>query len=151
MKRIVIFGNSGSGKSTYAKDQSAILDCSHMDLDTVAWDSGAETPTRRSLEVSRLDILTFINSECSWVVEGCYADLLEIAMVHATEIIFLNPGTEACVENARNRPWEPHKYSSREAQDANLGMLIDGSKSMLNVKTSFPMWLIADFSMVLLG
>ena len=31
----------------------------------------------------------------------------------------------ACVENARNRPWEPHKYPSKEAQDANLPMLID--------------------------
>jgi hypothetical protein len=29
------------------------------------------------------------------------------------------------VENAKNRPWEPHKYESKKAQDENLDMLID--------------------------
>jgi hypothetical protein len=38
--------------------------------------------------------------------------------------VFLNPGIEACVANARRRPWEPHKYASKEKQDANLDMLI---------------------------
>jgi aminoglycoside phosphotransferase len=38
--------------------------------------------------------------------------------------VFLNPGVEACVANARLRPWEPHKYASKAAQDANLEMLI---------------------------
>lgn len=129
LKRIVVFGNSGSGKSTYAKNQSAGLGCPHMDLDTVAWESGSATPVRRNPEASRSEILTFINPEPNWVVEGCYADLLELALAHATEIVFLNPGPETCVENARNRPWEPHKYSSREAQDANLGMLIEWIKA----------------------
>jgi hypothetical protein len=36
----------------------------------------------------------------------------------------LNPGVEGCIANARERPWEPHKYASKEAQDANLEMLI---------------------------
>jgi hypothetical protein len=31
----------------------------------------------------------------------------------------LNPGVGACVGNCGARPWEPHKYPSREAQDAN--------------------------------
>lgn len=125
MKRIVIFGNSGSGKSTYARKESARLGCSHLDLDTVAWDADAQTPTRRSLAASREDILAFIGSNPSWVVEGCYADLLELALPHATEVVFLNPGAETCIANARNRPWEPHKYASPEAQHANLGMLVE--------------------------
>jgi len=37
----------------------------------------------------------------------------------------LNPGVDACIRNASARPWEPHKYATREAQDANLPMLID--------------------------
>lgn len=125
LERLVIFGNSGSGKSTFAKAQSARLGCSHMDLDTVAWDTHADAPTRRSLAESASEIDCFVASAENWVVEGCYSDLLELAIAHATEIVFLNPGVEICVENARNRPWEPHKYSSPEAQDANLGMLID--------------------------
>ena len=59
-----------------------------------------------------------------WVVEGCYADLLEATLCHCTRLLFLNPGIEVCIANARIRPWEPHKYPSKEAQDANLEMLI---------------------------
>jgi hypothetical protein len=29
------------------------------------------------------------------------------------------------VQNARNRPWEPHKYPSKAAQDENLNMLLN--------------------------
>ncbi len=60
----------------------------------------------------------------SRVIEGCYTDLLEIAGEEADEIVFLNLDIEQCVENARARLWEPHKYESREAQDANLEMLV---------------------------
>jgi hypothetical protein len=36
----------------------------------------------------------------------------------------LNPGLEACLANCRSRPWEPHKYASKEDQDANLQFLL---------------------------
>lgn len=120
-----MFGNSGSGKSTHARERAARLGCPHLDLDTLAWSPDAETPTRRPLEDSRSEILRFIDAQEDWVVEGCYADLLEVAISRATEIVFLNPGIETCVENARRRPWEPHKYATLEAQDANLGMLVE--------------------------
>jgi hypothetical protein len=59
------------------------------------------------------------------VIEGCYADLLELAAPLATEAIFLNLPVAQCQANARGRPWEPHKYSSPAAQDANLAMLLE--------------------------
>ena len=46
-------------------------------------------------------------------------------MVRATEMIFLNLSVDDCIANARNRPWEPHKYPTKEAQGKNLEMLID--------------------------
>ena len=58
------------------------------------------------------------------MIEGCYADLLALALPRATDLVFLNPGVDTCIANARNRPWEPHKYPSPEAQNANLNMLI---------------------------
>jgi len=42
----------------------------------------------------------------------------------STEVILMNLPVETCKANARNRPWEPHKYESKEAQDENLEMLI---------------------------
>jgi adenylate kinase family enzyme len=125
VQRIVIFGNSGSGKTTLARQRAAALRCPHLDLDTVAWAEDCAQPTRRALEDSAREIEGFLEESSSWVVEGCYADLLELVIPQATEIVFLNPGREICQENCRQRPWEPHKYATPEEQDANLGMLLE--------------------------
>ncbi|MEM7395283.1 MAG: shikimate kinase [Verrucomicrobiota bacterium] len=124
MKRIVIFGNSGSGKSFMAGALQREENLPHLDLDSIAW-SSASPPERRSIAESRRDIDAFTEANPQWVIEGCYSDLLEIAMLRSSEIIFLNIPIESCISNAKKRPWEPHKYVSKEAQDANLPMLID--------------------------
>ena len=127
--KILIFGNSGSGKSTLAKELCATGNLAHLDLDTLAWQfpSSSENtpPLRAPLADSAMEIHRFIGHNQNWVIEGCYSDLLELALTEATEIIFLNLPAKACIANARQRPWEPHKYKSRQAQDANLDMLID--------------------------
>ena len=124
MSKILIFGNSGSGKSTLAKRLCSADGLSHLDLDNLAWQPTVP-PERKTLKESESGVLNFINSNDSWVIEGCYSDLLEIAIPFSNEIIFMNLPIESCIENARNRPWEPHKYESKEAQDSNLEMLID--------------------------
>ena len=124
MKRVLIFGNSGSGKSTLARKLCSAGNLAHLDLDTLAW-LPQMPPRRRPLDESIADILAFIHDHDQWVIEGCYADLLAAVTGHASELIFLDLPVEDCVSNARNRPWEPHKYPSEEAQNANLEMLID--------------------------
>ena len=59
------------------------------------------------------------------MIEGCYSDLIELVIAEASEVIFLDLPVAQCLENAKGRPWEPHKYSSKAAQDANLDMLLD--------------------------
>jgi len=66
----------------------------------------------------------FLADNRNWVIEGCYADLSEHAAGEANEMIFLNLSSEACIENAKKRPWEPHKYASKAEQDENLQMLL---------------------------
>lgn len=121
---MLIFGNSGSGKSTLAKKLSIAHQVPHLDLDTLAW-KPVVPPQRRPLEAAEADILNFIGEHSGWVIEGCYSDLLEIAIPFSDEVVFMNLPVELCIENARNRPWEPHKYESLEAQNSNLNMLID--------------------------
>jgi adenylate kinase family enzyme len=124
MKRIIIFGNSGSGKSTLAKEYSEQFNLSHCDLDTLAW-ANTNPAQRKKHSESMSGINQFINENKSWVIEGCYADLLQEILKYSTQVIFINPGTETCINNCKNRPWEPHKYPSKQAQDNNLNMLID--------------------------
>jgi adenylate kinase family enzyme len=110
-------------RATLAKALSRLYQAAHLDLDTIA--RTAEPPgVRADVQASTCALMRFIESAGNWVIEGCYADLLRVAAPHCTEMIFLNPGIEACVENCRARPWEPHKYENREAQDADLPMLI---------------------------
>jgi adenylate kinase family enzyme len=123
-QRYVLIGNSGSGKSTLAARLAAAHGLGHLDLDTLAW-LPTQPPERRPLADSGREVAAFINTNASWVIEGCYADLAEAALAACSLLVFLNPGIEACIANARQRPWEPHKYESHEAQDANLAMLID--------------------------
>lgn len=122
MNKIVIFGNSGSGKSTLARRYSEGLGLEHLDLDTIAWD---ESGVRKSASDSIAELHAFIDAHQSWVIEGCYSSLIKEASNSASELIFLNIPFEACQENCRERPWEPHKYETREDQDRNLEMLLD--------------------------
>ena len=124
MSKIVIFGNSGSGKSTLAKDLALKSKLMHLDLDTIAW-KPVQPPERMPISESYVLISEFLSANEEWLVEGCYSDLLELVIAEADEVIFLNLPISMCITNAKNRPWEPHKYQSKEAQDANLNMLID--------------------------
>jgi adenylate kinase family enzyme len=121
--RHVVVGNSGSGKSTLAARIARDAGAAHLDLDTLAWQP-VTPPRRRPLAESTSELGAFMAGHEHWVIEGCYADLLAAALPRCSRLVFLNPGIESCVANARLRPWEPHKYPSRQAQDANLEMLI---------------------------
>jgi hypothetical protein len=57
-------------------------------------------------------------------VEGCYASLIREALAFRPRLLFLDPGLAQCVEYCRRRPWEPHKYRSKEMQDQYLEPLL---------------------------
>lgn len=128
MDRILVFGNSGAGKSTWARRQIDRQGVAHLDLDTLAW-RPTDPPTRAPIAESQTQIIAFMDActdgHARWVIEGCYADLLALATPYATALIFLDLPVSVCIEHARARSWEPHKYPSQAAQDANLAMLIE--------------------------
>lgn len=124
MRNILVFGNSGSGKSTLAKKLCVSEGLAHLDLDALAW-KPTMPPERKPLKESEVALLEFVHANSQWVIEGCYTDLLEIALPFASQLVYMNLSVESCIENAKNRPWEPHKYASKEAQDSNLQMLIE--------------------------
>ena len=58
------------------------------------------------------------------IIKHC-SDLLALATTKANELTFLNSPTSSCIKNVISRDWEPKKYQTKEAQDANLDQLID--------------------------
>jgi len=121
--RVAILGNSGSGKTTLARRLSERGDVALLDLDTVAWEPG-KAVVARSPELASADVRAFCNANASWVVEGCYATLVKAALEFSPRLIFLNPGEARCIANCRARPWEPHKYTSKQEQDERLSFLL---------------------------
>jgi adenylate kinase family enzyme len=120
--KIILLGNAGAGKSTLARRLIDDRDIACLSLDEIAWEEGTE---RKPLEKSLRELDDFIAASPQWVIEGCYGDLVEAALPRCTELLFLNPGIEVCIEYCRRRPWEPSKFPSREAQQAMLEQLIE--------------------------
>ena len=123
MHFVIILGNSGAGKTTLATKISNENDIAHLDLDILAW-SEDKVPTRKPLEESIESINAFLRENKHWIIEGCYADLLDYVSKEADEMLFLNVSVNDCIENCNTRSWEPHKYASKEEQDKNLDMLL---------------------------
>lgn len=121
--RVAILGNSGSGKSTLARALATAANAHILDLDTVAWEPD-QPAVPRDEERARIDVHAFCRNNDAWVVEGCYANLIDAALVFGPKLILLNPGQAACAANCCSRPWEPHKYASKDEQDANLEFLL---------------------------
>jgi len=124
MRRVAIIGNAGSGKSTLARRLAAECGAVVLDLDTVAWEPGKPAQPRAS-EVAVREVRAFCAAHPAWVIEGCYGDLVEAVLDGAVELIFLNISWDDCERQCRGRAWEPHKWKSKEAQDAHLDCLLD--------------------------
>jgi len=93
-----------------------------LSLDEIAWGEGTE---RKPHDASVRELQDFLDANDQWIIEGCYSDLVKVALPHCTELRFLNPGIEVCAEHCRQRPWEPEKFSSPEEQKAMLEALIE--------------------------
>jgi adenylate kinase family enzyme len=124
--RVILLGNAGAGKSTLSRKLIAKHRAPRLSLDEVAFQGGTE---RRPLGDSIEDVKRWIADKESWIIEGCYADIIEPVLALCDELIFLNPGVDACIAHCRSRPWEPEKFSSRQEQDENLDNLIQWVRS----------------------
>lgn len=120
--RILVFGNSGSGKTTYARALAVQHALPHLDLDSIVWEPG-QVAVLRPADAIMASLQEFLARQDSWIIEGCYGELVEAAAGRSTHLVFLNPGLATCLDNNRRRPWEPHKYASLEDQNTMLATL----------------------------
>lgn len=122
--QVLIVGNSGSGKSWRARELTQQHQLAHLDLDTIYFVPGLIAVARPMNEVLA-DLRVYMTANPEWVAEGCYGDVIEAALPFCSELLFMNPGLDVCLANNGRRPWEPHKYTSKEKQDSMLPFLLD--------------------------
>jgi adenylate kinase family enzyme len=120
--RIILFGNAGAGKSTMAKELIGDRNIERLSLDDIAWDVGIQ---RKPILESQKLLDAFLQDNDHWIIEGCYSDLIEYALPHCEELIFLNPGVDVCKKHCQSRPWEPEKFNSPEEQQSMLSSLLE--------------------------
>lgn len=94
MKKIVIIGSPGAGKSTFAQRLSYILDIEVIHLDRYFWQPGWK-------EFSRRDRITIeqelINTKDQWIIEGSYLSSSDNRLRAADTIIFLDTPYFLCL------------------------------------------------------
>ncbi|QDS96986.1 AAA family ATPase [Adhaeretor mobilis] len=86
MKRIVVVGTSGSGKSTFSKKLSQELSIPYVALDELFWNPGwVETPAEEFRESVQQAA-----DQPRWVIDGNYTSTQDITLPRADTAIWLN-------------------------------------------------------------
>jgi adenylate kinase family enzyme len=93
MKRIVIIGNPGAGKSTLAVQLGKFLNLPVIHLDKEFWQPGwVETDP----EIWRQKVHEMSAAE-EWIIDGTYDSSIDIRLPRADTIIFLDFPTLTCI------------------------------------------------------
>jgi adenylate kinase family enzyme len=93
MKKVLVIGSGGAGKSTFANRLGELLNTEVIHLDQFYWRPGwVETPKSEWLEtVERLV------RQDSWIMDGNYSGSLEIRLAACDTVIFLDIARSVCV------------------------------------------------------
>lgn len=86
MKRIVVLGTTGSGKSTLSEQLSGLLGLPYVELDALHWLPDWQM---QETEVFRQQVSDALNGD-AWVVDGNYSKVRDIVWSRADTAIWLD-------------------------------------------------------------
>ena len=99
MKRVIIIGCPGSGKSTFARALQPKTGLPLVYLDMLNWNSDRTTVPR---EVFRARLADALNGQ-EWIIDGNYCSTMEQRIAAADTIFFLDYVPEVCMEGILSR------------------------------------------------
>ena len=103
MKRVMIIGCPGSGKSTFARELHRLTSLPVCHLDLLYWKSD-RTTVDKSVFLERLKNVLKTDE---WIIDGNYGGSLEMRFEKCDTVFFLDYPTEVCLDGIRQRKGMP--------------------------------------------
>ena len=99
MKKVIVIGCPGSGKSTLSRTLSEKTGIPLYHLDMMYWNSDKTTVEKSVF----LDRLNEVLQKDEWIIDGNYASTMALRLSFCDTVIFLDYETEVCIEGIKNR------------------------------------------------
>ncbi len=103
MKKIVVIGCPGSGKSTFSRALHKISGIPLFHLDLLFWNQD-QTTVEKSVFFERL---SEILQKSEWILDGNYASTMEFRIKACDTIVFLDFPVEVCLDGVAERKGKP--------------------------------------------
>lgn len=122
MTRIVIIGNSGSGKSHLAESLSKICSIPIIHLDRLFWMPGGFNEKRPRDEVK--SEIEQKRKENSWIAEGVFGELAELFLPRAQTLVYLDVDWTTCHASLMTRGLESSRQLDPVKAEENFRNLL---------------------------
>lgn len=99
MKRIIVIGCPGSGKSTFSKSLHKITGIPLYHLDMMYWNAD-KTTVEKSVFRERLSKTLQTNE---WIIDGNYNSTMELRLQECDTVVFLDFPLEVCLNGLKER------------------------------------------------
>jgi adenylate kinase family enzyme len=86
MKRVLVLGSGGAGKSTFARRLGDLLNIEVKHLDKFYWRSGWTEPAKDEW----LKIVNELTRGDSWIIDGNYGGTIEARLERCDTVVFLD-------------------------------------------------------------
>lgn len=103
MKRILIIGCPGAGKTYFAKRLNNIVHLPLVHMDNLYWNKDRTSISQDELSKKLLPCL----KKDEWIIDGNYHETLELRLKYATDVFFLKIPREECIEGILDRIDKP--------------------------------------------
>ena len=104
MKKVIVIGCPGSGKSTFSRALAEKTGLPLYPLDQMYWNADKTTVDRSKF----LERLTAVITSDAWILDGNYASTMEMRLAACDTAFFLDYPTELCLDGVRRRRGTVH-------------------------------------------